>query len=136
MYVLDASVVIKWFSEEEYTDKAVKLRSDFFRRELELAVPDLLLYEVSNALRYNPDFDENDVVEAVDSLFGIEISIIVPTQQVIKTAINLAFSHKITIYDAFYIALAKDIEFTLITADYKLYQKTKDLGFVKYIDEI
>jgi len=79
MYVLDASVVIKWFSEEEYTDKAVKLREDFFRGELELAVPDLLLYEVSNALRYNPDFDENDVVEAVDSLFDIEISIIVPT---------------------------------------------------------
>jgi predicted nucleic acid-binding protein len=136
MYVLDASVVIKWFSEEEYTEKAVKLREDFFRGELELAVPDLLLYEVLNALRYNPDFDENDVVEAVDSLFDIEISIIVPTQHVIKTAINLAYSQKITIYDAFYIALAKDIEFILITADYKLYQKTKDLSFVKYIDEI
>jgi len=57
-------------------------------------------------------------------------------QQVIKTAIILAFGHKITIYDAFYVALAKNIAFTLITADNKLYQKTKDLGFVKYVDEI
>lgn len=76
MYVLDASVVIKWFSEEEYTDKAVKLRDDFFKGENELVVPDLLLYEVSNALRYNPNFDETDVVEAVGSLFDMGISII------------------------------------------------------------
>jgi len=33
MYVLDASVVIKWFSEEEYTDKAVKLRDDFLKEK-------------------------------------------------------------------------------------------------------
>ena len=57
MYVLDASVVIKWFSEEEYTDIAVKLRDGFFKGCNELVVPDLLLYEVSNALRYNPNFD-------------------------------------------------------------------------------
>ncbi len=68
MYVLDASVVIKWFSEEEYTDIAVKLRDHFFKGYNELVVPDLLLYEVSNALRYNPNFDETDVVDAVNSL--------------------------------------------------------------------
>ena len=136
MYVLDASVVIKWFSEEEYTDKALKLRDDFFKGEFELVVPDLLLYEVSNALRYNQSFDETDVVEAVDSLFDIGISIIVPTQEAIKSAINFAFHHNITLYDAFYVALAKEIDFSLITADGKLYKKTKDLVFVKYIDEI
>jgi predicted nucleic acid-binding protein len=63
MYVLDASVVIKWFSEEEYTDIAVKLRDDFFKGYNELVVLDLLLYEVSNALRYNPNFDETDVAQ-------------------------------------------------------------------------
>ncbi len=136
MYVLDASVVIKWFSEEEYTDKALKLRDDFFKGENELVVPDLLLYEVSNALRYNPDFDESDVVESIDSLFDIGISIIVPTLEITKSAVNLAFSYNITIYDAFYIALAKEIDFALITADSKLHQKTKNLSFVKYIDEI
>lgn len=136
MYVLDASVVIKWFSEEEYTDKAVKLRDDFFKGENELVVPDLLLYEVSNALRYNPNFDETDVVEAVGSLFDMGISIIVPTLEVIKSSIDIAFSHNITIYDAFYVALAKEIDFALITADSKLYQKTKDISFIKYIDKV
>ena len=47
MYVLDASVVIKWFSEEEYTDIAVKLRDDFFKGYNELVVPDLLLCDIT-----------------------------------------------------------------------------------------
>jgi predicted nucleic acid-binding protein len=136
VYVLDASVVIKWFSEEEYTDRAVKLRDDFFKGDTELVVPDLLLYEVSNALRYNPNFGETDVSEAVGSLFDIGINIIVPSREVINLAINLAFDHKITIYDAFYVALAKEIDFLLITADKKLYQKIKDMSFVKYIDAV
>ncbi len=49
---------------------------------------------------------------------------------------NLAYEHKITVYDAYYVALAKEINFYLITADRKLYLKIKDLKFVKYIDEI
>ena len=67
MYVLDASVLIKCFSDEEFTDIALKLRDDFFHRNTELFVHDLLLYEISNALRYNPNFDEIDVVEVVEA---------------------------------------------------------------------
>jgi len=136
MYVLDASVLIKWFSDEEYTDIALKLRDDFFHGNTELVVPDLLLYEVSNALRYNPNFDENDVVDAVDSLYDMGIDIIIPTGEVIRSAINLAFTHDVTIYDAFYAALADEIDFTLITADAKFYRKTNNLSFIKFIDEI
>lgn len=136
MYVLDASVLIKWFSNEEYTDRALKLRDDFLQGYTELVVPDLLLYEVSNALRYNPNYNENDVIESVDSLYDMGINIIIPTGDVIKSAINLAFTHDVTLYDAFYAALAKEIDFTLITADAKFYRKTNNLGFIKFIDEI
>lgn len=136
VFVLDASVVIKWFSEEEYTDRALKLRDDFSKGDIELVVPDLILYEVSNALRYNPDFDETDVADGVGTLFDIGISIIVPNREVINSALNLAYEHKITVYDAYYVALAKEINFKLITADRKLYLRIKDLKFAKYIDEI
>lgn len=136
VFVLDASVVTKWFSEEEYTDKALKLRDDFSKGDIELVVPDLILYEVSNALRYNPDFDETDVVDAIGTLFDIGISIIVPNREIINSALNLAYEHKITVYDAYYVALAKEINFNLITADRKLYLKIKDLKFAKYIEEI
>jgi predicted nucleic acid-binding protein len=136
MYVLDASVLIKWFSNEEYTDTALKLRNDFLQGDVELVIPDLLLYEISNALRYNSNFNENDVIEAVESLYDMEINIIIPTRDVIKSAINLAFTYNVTLYDAFYAALAKEIDFILITADAKFYRKTNSLGFIKFINEI
>lgn len=50
--VLDSSVIIKWFSEEEDTDIALSLRERNINGELMIAVPDLSLYEVANALRY------------------------------------------------------------------------------------
>ncbi len=133
MYVVDASVAIKWFSEEQFTDKAIEIRDNFFKGTYELAAPDLVLYEVSNALRFNPNFTEEDVIEAVNSLFDMGISIIVPTPRVVRSSITMAFKYKITIYDAFYSALASEIGFTFVTADSKLYQKIKGLEFVKHI---
>jgi len=133
MYVLDASVIIKWFSEEGYTDTAIKIRNKFFKGTYELAAPDLILYEVSNALRFNPNFNEEDVIGAVNSLFDMGINIIVPTPRVVTSSITMAFKYNITIYDAFYAALANEIGFTFVTADNKLYQKIKDLKFFRHI---
>ncbi len=135
MYVIDASVAIKWFSEEVYTDKAIEIRDRFFKGICELAAPDLILYEVSNALRFNPNFNEDDVIEAINSLFDMGISIIVPTPRVVKSSITMAFKYKTTIYDAFYAALANEIGFIFVTADSKLHQKIEDLEFVKHISE-
>lgn len=136
MYVLDASVIIKWYSEEEFSDKALEIRDNFFKGKYELALPDLAIYEVSNALRFNPNFNEEDVIEAVDSLFDIGISIIVPTSKVVKSSVDIAFKHNITVYDAYYVALANEIGFTLVTADSKLHQKIKNMKFIRHISEI
>jgi len=45
MIILDASVVVKWFSKEEYTEKALEIRGKVRRGEEKVIVPDLLLYE-------------------------------------------------------------------------------------------
>jgi len=57
MIILDASVIVKWFSEEEYTDKALEIRERIRMEEERVIVPDLLLYELANALKYNPSFE-------------------------------------------------------------------------------
>jgi predicted nucleic acid-binding protein len=51
-------------------------------------------------------------------------------------AIKLAFEHAITVYDAFYIALAQETGLNLITADKKLYERVPGLEFVKFIGEL
>ena len=136
MIVLDASVVVKWFSEEEYTDKALEIRERIRMGGERVVVPDLLLYELANALKYNPSFDANDVSDALTSIFDMDVDIVTPIPEIINSAVTLAFEHNITVYDAFYLALAKEIEFTFITADGRLYKRVKDLNFVKFIGDI
>ena len=136
MIVLDASVVVKWFSEEEYTDKALEIRERIRMGGERVVVPDLLLYELANALKYNPSFDAHDVSDALTSIFDMDVDIVTPIPELINSAVTLAFEHNITVYDAFYLALAKEIEFTFITADGRLYKRVKDLNFVKFIGDI
>ena len=136
MIVLDASVVVKWFSEEEYTDKALEIRERIRMGGERVVVPDLLLYELANALKYNPSFDANDVSDALTSIFDMDVDIVTPIPEIINSAVTLAFEHNITVYDAFYLALAKEIEFTFITADGRLYKRVKDLNFAKFIGDI
>jgi len=47
--ILDTSVVVKWFSEEEYTDKALVIREKIRIGEERVVVPDLLLYELASS---------------------------------------------------------------------------------------
>jgi predicted nucleic acid-binding protein len=128
--ILDSSVVIKWFSIEEDTDKALLLRENYINGKCVLADPDLLLYEIANALRYNKAVTKEDVTAAIDSIFALDIDVVVPTKEVIEEAISLAFQYDITVYDAYFVALAKVLQFTFITADERLHNKLKELSFV------
>jgi predicted nucleic acid-binding protein len=136
MIVLDASVVVKWFSEEEFTEKALELRERVRTGEERLVVPDLLLYELANALKYNPHFDVHDIHNALRSIFNMGLDIVTPSPEILEAAITLAFEHQITVYDAFYVALAKEIGLTVVTADKRLFDRVRGLEFVKFIGEL
>ena len=41
--VVDASVVVKWFADEEGSDRALKLRDGHIGGELSLVAPELIL---------------------------------------------------------------------------------------------
>ena len=128
-FVLDSSVIIKWFSEEDETDLALSLREGFLKGDADITVPDLQLYEIANALRFNKKLNAADVANAVNSLIGIGINIVVPTKDVISSAVSLAFQFGITFYDAYFIALAKELNYSFVTADEKLFNKIKSLKF-------
>lgn len=85
-------------------------------------------------LRYNPIFDEKDFSDAVKSLTGLGVQILVPTTRLLTNAVNRGFAHEITVYDAIYVALAEELNYDFLTADKKLFDKTKDLDFVKFLE--
>jgi len=133
MYVLDASVVVKWFVEEEGKEIALSIRDKFWRREIDIVVPDLLLYEISNALRYNPNLNEQDVKNAVDSIINMGIRILIPSGEILKKAIDMSFLYGISLYDAYYVALADELKIPFITADKKLFDKVKKFSLANYL---
>lgn len=135
MIVIDTSIIVKWFSEEKFTEEALKIREKIRNKEEVGVFPDLLLYELSNALRYNPNFGEDDVKKAIKSILEMDMEIINLNSDILNDSISLAFQNDITIYDSSYIALARELDVELVTADKKLYKKVKGFDRVNFIDK-
>lgn len=125
LLVLDTSVVLKWFADEENTEKALEIKEDFLSGEHEIVVPDLLRYELSNAMRYTDGFDHELISESLSNLKDLDIDIVVPTNEVMELAAKIAMEQEITFYDAVFIALADHIDARLITSDQELADKTQ-----------
>lgn len=121
MSVLDSSVVLKWFVDEVDSDLAIHLRDEYVEGLREIIIPDLLLYEISNALRYNTSFTVKEIKDSIDSIIDLEIEIVTPTKYLIHQSIEIARTDNITCYDAIFIALAVDIGDHVITADKKFH---------------
>jgi len=121
--VVDASVAIKWYVEEEYREQALNLRRDYYDEKVALASQPLLFYEVAMALRYHVALSSNDVVNSINSLLDMQLDLSAPMREVMDAAVNLAFEEGVTIYDAVYLALAELLGSKVITADEKLSEK-------------
>lgn len=131
--VLDSSVVVKWFSKfgEDDLEKAYRLRLEIEEGRCLVTVPDLLFYELANALRYSPRFTAPDVKEAVNSLLDMGLEVRPAERSLMEQAVELAYNLKVTVYDACYLALAQRENSPLVTADYKFAEKLR--GFKNLI---
>jgi len=130
--VLDASVIAKWFYDEEYTDKALEIRKDFVKGDVDIIVPELVFYEVSNALRYNKDIPRKDKGERIDDLSLIDFKVVNFSNKIASMAMKIALDTDTTIYDSTYIAVARLNKCPLITADKEYIKriKSKDVIFI------
>jgi predicted nucleic acid-binding protein len=134
--VIDASVAAKWFIPEEDSDKASKILQEYADGKIELYAPDLLIYEVINVMRYRPDIDEEALANNVDSLFKLQLNLIPPSPDITSEAAAKAKLFNLSVYDACYIAIAEALSANLITADEKLYAKSKgNAFFLKELNE-
>lgn len=131
--IVDASTAIKWLSQEEGTREALRLREEHITGRTCLSAPDLILYEIANALRYKPDFDESHVSQAIDSIIDLQIDLITPGKELIQRSIQNAYSYDITIFDSCYLALGELLGIKTITSDEKLYQKARSSKLIELL---
>lgn len=133
MPVVDASVALKWFIEEPDSSEAIALRDGHTLRQSILVAPDLLIYEVANALLHNARFSESETARSIQALYNLQIELVAPTEELTLAAIRLATRHKLTFYDALYVAVAQQVGTELITADRHLLHRVSPLSFVRLL---
>ncbi|ADC66045.1 PilT protein domain protein [Ferroglobus placidus DSM 10642] len=132
--VADASVIVKWFVDEVYSKNARKLRDEYINGSVEIISPELMPYEVLNALKHKGLFNKEEIVTAarVITLYGFRLYPL--TGKLAERTAEIAVENDLTIYDASYIALAEEQKAKLYTADEKLIEKAK-FDFVMHIRE-
>jgi len=123
-YVVDASVIVKWFIPEADSDKAWMLKDLLTRKEVSLYSPRYALVEVANALTLHPivKLSEDDIIDAISASEGMVILADL-TREEWRTAIKLAREIPTAVYDSAYLALSLNMNAKLITADSKLYAR-------------
>lgn len=112
---VDASIAVKWFTNEIGSDGAVRL----LESEIPLVAPDLMPLEAANAwwkkVRRR-EMDVEDFDQAVVNLLAVGI-VLDPTAPLLRRAARLAVDVGRTVYDAVYLVLSKEKALRLATAD-------------------
>ena len=126
-FVVDASVVAKWYLTERGSDRAMMIRDRFATGKVDLKVPTLLMYEVMNALRFSGAFPSDDLALAAKSLSRYRFELWRPRGRLLELAAKLSMENDVTIYDACYLALASLRGCKVITEDGVLLEKFPQL---------
>ena len=132
--VIDASVAAKWFLLEENWEAAEALQKSGGH----LVAPDLVLAEVLNTYwKYvekgsKPDLSIREVAALLLRSFGELIS----TIELASFAAEIAIDLHHPIYDCFYLALAERERCALVTADDRLYRKTRRTRFSRTVQKL
>ena len=121
LWVVDASVVIKWYVPEGDLAAAQALRAP----GVQLAAPDLLFVESSNILWKLVRRGEMQPALAIGIIEKIVASpfITYTNESLARDAMDLAIATGVSAYDASYVALAARLNVRCITADQKLVRK-------------
>jgi len=113
--VLDASVVFKWFSDDEERDSAAAraVEAQYRLGELQVTVPHLLLLELINIAGRRRAWSSERLIEMAAGLLGSRFGIGQPPLE------RVAYwaGRGLTAYDACYVALAEKRRTVVITAD-------------------
>ena len=118
--MVDSSVIVKWVNRDNELelDQADKLLSDVQAGKVDLIAPDLAKYEVGNALM-KKGIEEMQALQNLDTIYSLPIKFVSETVEMAKVAFQLGVQSRMTYYDASFVALAKQEDAILVTANPK-----------------
>jgi predicted nucleic acid-binding protein len=122
--VVDSCVAAKWYALEPDTALALTLLGR------PLIAPDQIRAEVASALWKKVRANEIERTQALRALPHLVQSVkLMPSEPLAEMALDLALDLGQPVYDCFFLALAQTLNFPLITADRKLWSRTRGTAF-------
>lgn len=121
--VVDASVVAKWFLQDEVAHlAAVQMKEDFVEGRITIVAPSLFAYEIASLLSTcvkRGRLTADDAIAAFDELNAMRIPLI-DHSALAPLAIAMATRNKQSAYDNSYVAQAMTLNSPFYTADDRL----------------
>ena len=134
-FVVDAGVAVKWYVPEVHEADAKRFLSPVFT----LHVPELFFPEFGNIiwkkarLLKTPEISEAEGAAILELLEGVALTVH-SMAQLLKAAFDLAMSAaRPTVYDSYYLVLAKTLNCRFVTADQVFYESLNAGPFSPYL---
>ncbi|NER82178.1 MAG: type II toxin-antitoxin system VapC family toxin [Leptolyngbya sp. SIO1D8] len=130
--VVDASVAIKLFIEQEGSEQAEALFDRLGTEpDTELYVPELFYAECANVLWQYVRRASYPAAETKASLVRLQVLSLqrVAIPDLVNEAMDIAITHGISAYDACYVELSERLQLPLVTADQKLIRSLAATSF-------
>ena len=125
---MDASVVIAWLLDQDHPEW-VSAAMDALRGGRTTAVaPALLWLEVGNRLARATEMGDEVALEAMLRVESLGVEIVQIERPLRLRALTLARAHRLTMYDAVYLAVAEAADAPLLTLDGRLDAAATVLG--------
>jgi predicted nucleic acid-binding protein len=124
VYVIDASVAIKWLLDEEFSDRAQALVEESRRTRRPLFAPPHMASEVTNAIfqRFRRrGITEEEADQAISSYFTQSPVQLLAPEGIYQRAFEFARSNQLSsTYDSVFVVLAEMLDAELWTDDRRL----------------
>ncbi len=134
MVIIDTSVIFKWFSQEDYREKAIEILSKHLKKTDNICIPDLIFYELTNAWATKTDLSVEEIKENLLYIKTYKLSIAQIDFTHFTKAAEYAKQYHVSVYDSIYAVLAEEKKCILFTADSKFIQQV-NLPFIKHIKD-
>ena len=132
LFVVDASVAIKWFLPETHSDGALRLLAG----EHTLYAPNLIFSDFGNVLwkRFRKrEISKAEASAPIEALLSVPLRV-QSSQSLIPLALEIAScGENRTVYDSLYLGAAIVHQFPVVTADAKLYRALRRGSFSSHL---
>ena len=120
--VLDASVVLKWIllDGEDLVDEAKRWHDRIASGELRAVAPESILVEIANVMFWKKRFKKKEITSFLSYLGNGIINVVPYYSFEISELLDIMDQYDLSIYDAYYVSLAKKNDCKVITLDKRI----------------